>query len=290
MENVRKQSARARASHRLKETAFHGLIILFGLLMIYPLMWMLSSSFKPATEIFSTTSLIPVQFTLENYAQGWKGISGYPFTVFLMNSGLLVLMVIIGNVFSCSVTAYAFSKVTFPLRNLWFTLMLSTLMLPIHVRLIPQYIIYNRLGWVNTFIPLILPKFFATEGFFIFMMTQYMRGLPHELDEAAIIDGCGHFRHYAFIVVPLSVPTIITTCIFSFIWTWNDFFGQMIYLSKLNTYTVALALRQYVDAMGNSYWGAMFAMSVVSLIPLFAIFIGFQEFLVDGVTMGSVKG
>lgn len=168
--------------------------------------------------------------------------------------------------------------------------MMGTLMLPSHVRLIPQYIIYNHLGWINTYLPLTVSKFLATEGFFIFMMTQYMRGLPRELDEASRIDGCGFFQHYLQIIMPLCVPSIITTCIFSFIWTWNDFFSQMIYLSKVGTYTTALALRQYVDSMGNSYWGALFAMSVVSLAPLMIMFIVLQRYLIDGVTAGSIKG
>ena len=221
---------------------------------------------------------------------GWGGISGYSFGRFMLNSFEVVLFVIVGNVLSASLTSYAFSKLDFPLRNFWFAIMLGTMMLPMHVRLIPQYIIYNKLGWVNTYLPLTVSKFFATEGFFIFMMTQYMRGLPRELDEASRVDGCSFFRHYWNIILPLCVPSIITTCIFSFIWTWNDFFAQMIYLSQISTYTVALALRQYVDAMGNSYWGALFAMSVVSLAPLMIMFITLQKYLVDGVTAGSIKG
>lgn len=273
-----------------KAAKFHIPVILFGILMIYPLLWMLSSSFKEATEIFQSSSLWPRKWILDNYIQGWQGISGYSFGTFLRNSFQLVIVVIVGNVISCSLTAYAFSKLNFPLRGFWFAIMMGTLMLPSHVRLIPQYIIYNHLGWINTYLPLTVSKFLATEGFFIFMMTQYMRGLPRELDEASRIDGCGFFQHYLQIIMPLCVPSIITTCIFSFIWTWNDFFSQMIYLSKVGTYTTALALRQYVDSMGNSYWGALFAMSVVSLAPLMIMFIVLQRYLIDGVTAGSIKG
>ena len=286
------ETARLRAKRRfhLRDLVFHVLVIALAIVMVYPLLWMLTSSFKPGTEIFKTASFLPETWTLDNYSQGWQGISGYSFWVFLSNSLSVVAMVMLGNVFSCSLTAFAFAKIRFPLSGFWFAIMLGTLMLPFHARLIPQYVIFNSLGWVNTYIPLILPKFFATEGFFVFMMTQYMRGLPKEMVEASRIDGCGYFMHYWRIILPLTVPSIITTCIFSFIWTWNDFFSQMIYLSKIETYTVALALRQYVDAMGNSYWGALFAMSIVSLIPLLVIFIGFQRFLMDGVTMGSIKG
>lgn len=273
----------------IKEAAFHILVITFAVLMLYPLLWMLSSSFKQPDEIFKGISFLPQTWTFANYIQGWAGISGYTFARFFGNSFLLVTAAIIGNVVSCSLTAYAFAKLQFRFRSFWFAIMLGTLMLPMHVRLIPQYIVYNRFGWINTYIPLILPKYLATDGFFIFMMTQYMRGLPKELDEAATVDGCGFFRHYLTIIMPLSVPVVITTSIFTFIWIWNDFFSQMIYLSKLQSYTVALALRMYVDAMGNSYWGALFAMSVLSLAPLFAMFIGFQTYLVEGITAGSLK-
>ncbi len=269
---------------------FHILIILFGLFMIYPLLWMLTSSFKPGNEIFKGGSFLPQTWTLENYSVGWSGISGYSFGHFLLNSLKIVALAMIGNVLSCSMAAYSFSKVEYRMRNLWFTLMLVSMMLPLHVRLIPQYILYNKLGWVNTYYPMIIPKFLATEGFFVFMMTQYMRALPRDIDEAAIIDGCGHAAHYAMIILPLSVPSIITTCIFTFIWTWNDFFTQMIYLSNIKTFTVSIALRQYTDAMGESYWGAMFSMSIVSLIPLLIMFIAFQRYLIEGVTAGSIKG
>ena len=275
---------------RFKEILFHVVVIAFGIFMIYPLLWMLTSSFKPGTEIFQSSSFLPETWTFENYRVGWSGISGYSFAWFLGNSFLIVIVAMIGNVASCSATAYAFSKLNFPLRNMWFAMMMGAMMLPLHVRLIPQYIVYNSIGWVNTFFPMTVPKFLATEGFFVFMMTQYMRGLPREIDEAARIDGCGYLSHYLRIVMPLSVPTIITTCIFTFIWTWNDFFTQMIYLSNITKFTVSIALRQYVDAMGESYWGAMFAMSIVSLIPLFVMFIGFQKYLIEGVTAGSVKG
>ena len=269
---------------------FYVLVILFGLFMIYPLMWMLTSSFKPGNEIFKGVSFLPQTWTLENYGVGWSGISGYSFGHFLLNSFKIVLLAMIGNVFSCSMAAYSFSKVEYRSRNFWFTLMLVSMMLPLHVRLIPQYILYNKMGWVNTYYPMIIPKFLATEGFFVFMMTQYMRALPRDIDEAAIIDGCNHVTHYVAIILPLSVPSIITTCIFTFIWTWNDFFTQMIYLSNIKMFTVSIALRQYTDAMGESYWGAMFAMSIISLIPLFVMFIAFQRYLIEGVTAGSIKG
>lgn len=148
---------------------------------------------------------------------------------------------------------------------------------------------YNKLGWINTYLPLMVPKFLATEGFFVFLMTQYMRGLPKEIDEAAICDGCGQWQRFIRITVPLSVPAIVTTTIFTFIWTWNDFFSQMLYITGIEKFTVALALRQFVDATGNSSWGALFAMSTLSLLPLFLMFVFFQNYLVEGITAEVLK-
>jgi len=165
-----------------------------------------------------------------------------------------------------------------------------TLMLPFHVTIIPQYIIFNSLEWVNTYLPLTLPRFFAVEGFFIFLLVQFMRGIPSELEQAAKIDGCGPIRIYWYLMMPLSLPAIVTTMIFTFIWTWNDFFGQLLYISNIDLYTVALGLRMFLDSSGKSAWGSMFAMSTLSLVPLFAVFIFFQRYLIEGITTGGVKG
>lgn len=273
-----------------RNIVFHLFIIIVGFVMLYPLLWMLVSSFKPNSEIFKSFSLAIKSVTLENYISGWQGISGITYTRFYLNSFLLVVLSMVGNIVSCLLAAYAFGKLKFPLKNFWFALMMLTLMLPKHVKLIPQYVMYNNFGWINTYLPLVVPKFLAQEGFFIFLMTQFMRSLPREIDEAATVDGCGSFKLFLNIVVPLSVPAIVTTAIFSFIWTWNDFFTQMIYVNDVKKYTISLALRQFVDAMGNSSWGGLFAMSVVSLIPLFLMFVVFQNYLVEGITSGSVKG
>lgn len=258
--------------------------------MLYPLIWMFFSALKPNVEIFKNISLIPQTWTFENYISGWQGISGVTYGRFFANSFLIVFFAVIGNLLSCSLAAYAFGKLQFPLKNIWFMLMLGTLMLPIHVKLIPQYIMYNQFGWVNTYLPLIVPKFLATDGFFVFLMTQFMRALPKEIDEAAIMDGCNEFSMYAKIIMPLSVPTLVTTSIFTFLWTWNDFFSQMIYINDVKKFTISIALRQFVDAMGHSSWGGLFAMSTLSLVPLFLMFVIFQNYLVEGITAGSVKG
>lgn len=186
--------------------------------------------------------------------------------------------------------AYAFARINFKFKKILFAIMLTTLMLPFHVTVIPQYIVFDSLGWINTYWPLILPKFLAVEGFFIFLLTQFIRGIPRDLDQAAKIDGCGPIQIYWRIIMPLSIPALMTTMIFTFIWTWNDFFSQLLYISELDLYTVSLGLRMFNDSMGQSSWGPLFSMSILSLIPVFIIFIFFQRYLIEGITTGSVKG
>jgi multiple sugar transport system permease protein len=226
---------------RTKIFISHFFIILIGLGMMYPLLWMVSASIKTSNEIFQGTNFFPQHFNFDNYVFGWQGVSGVAFGKFLINSIFLVAVAIVGNVCSCLLASYAFARLEFPLKKMWFAIMIGTLMLPLYVKIIPQYIIFNNLHWVNTYLPLLIPRFLATDGFFIFLMTQFIRGLPHELDEAATVDGCGPFQTFFRIIAPLTVPAIITTAIFTFIWTWNDFFSQMIYLSNVQMYTVSVA-------------------------------------------------
>jgi len=283
-------SGKIRSRFKLSTPIYHILVLGFGIMLLYPLLWMVSSAFKDNIEIFQGTNFFPETWRLDNFAQGWAGLSGVSFGRFFINSFLIVFFNIIGNVVTCSLTAYAFAKCNFKFKKIWFGIMLGMMMLPMHVTLIPTYVIFNRLGWINTFLPLTVPSFFATQGFFIFMMTQFMRGIPKEIDEAAQIDGAGPWNHFTRIILPMSLPSIITTAIFTFIWTWNDFFMQMIYLTSIDRFPVALALRQFVDATGTSSWGALFAMSTLSLIPLFLIFVFLQKYLIEGVTAGSIKG
>ena len=275
---------------KLRVGAYHFFILFFGFSMLYPLLWMLSASFKTNAEIFTGTNFFPVAPTLDNYRSGLRGVSGYGFLHFFGNSFLIAGLSIIGNALSCSLAAFAFAKLKFPGNKILFAIMMVTLMLPFHVRLIPQYIVYNNIGWVNTFLPMTVPKFFATEGFFIFLLVQFMRNISNELLEAPNIDGCNIFQIFVYFILPLSIPALVTVAIFTFIWTWNDFFSQMIYLMDPAKFTISLALRMFVDATGQSSWGALFAMSCLSLIPLFALFIVFQRYLIEGIAAGSIKG
>jgi pectin-derived oligosaccharide transport system permease protein len=267
----------------------HVALIAGALVMIYPLLWMLASSLKPEDQIFTDLSLIPEEVILSNYAEGWSG-AGQSFGTFFTNSLIVCVGAVVGNLIACSMAAYAFARLDFRFKGFWFALMLLTIMLPQHVTLIPQYAIFLSLDWVNTYLPLIVPKFLATDAFFVFLMVQFIRGLPGELDDAAKVDGCGPFGVYWRIILPLLVPALTTTAIFTFLWTYDDFFSQLIYLSDTGLYTVPLGLRLFLDSSGESSWGPMFAMSVVSLLPTFAFFLLFQRWIVEGISTTGLKG
>jgi multiple sugar transport system permease protein len=268
--------------------AKHTGLILLTLVMLYPVIWMVVSSLRPNEEIFRSPGVIPDSFRIENYSAGWTALAS-PFGHYLVNSAIVVLGCILGNLVSCSMAAYAFARLEFTGKKMWFAIMLGTIMLPIHVIIVPQYVMFSQVGWINTFLPLIVPKLLATDAFFVFLMVQFIRGLPRELDEAARIDGAGHPRIFLQVILPLMLPALATTTIFTFIWTWNDFFSQLIYLTDPEMYTVPVALRSYVDATVSTSWGSMFAMSVVSLLPIFLAFLAGQRFLIKGIATTGIK-
>nr|WP_145946054.1 carbohydrate ABC transporter permease [Paenibacillus sp. Y412MC10] len=267
----------------------HVLIVLVGLAMLYPVLWLLSSSFKPNQAIFTDTGLWSHSFTIDNYKNGWKGFQGVSFSRFFGNSALISILCVLGNIVTCSLAAYAFARLDFKLKKIWFALMLVTIMLPYHVTLVPQYIIFSKLGWINTFAPLILPKWLAHDSFFILLMVQFIRGIPRELDESATIDGCGQGKLYLRIILPLLTPALISTAIFTFIWTWDDFFSQMIYISDIKLFTVQLGIRALYDPSGSSDWGALLAISVLSLLPITLIFLMFQRYFLEGIATTGLK-
>ena len=269
---------------------YHAAVIGFGFVMLYPILWMVASSFKPADEVFANvTSLIPRKPTLDNYAQGWAGFGGIPFITFFRNSLIYSVAATVLVVCSSAVSAYGFARLKFAGRRFWFVLMLLTLMLPVQVQVIPEYIVFSKLGLLNTFWPLLLPRI-GGQAFFIFMIMQFIRGIPRELDDAAAIDGCGEIGIFWRIVVPLITPALMTAAIFSFYFTWGDFLGPLIYLNDPRLYTIPVALRTYSDPAGVSNWGAIFAMATLALVPVFAVFVFFQRYLVEGISTAGLSG
>lgn len=267
----------------------HVVLMLGVVVMIYPLVWLLGASFKPENEIFTSLNPFTAHPTVDNYRTGWTA-TGVSFTVYLTNSAIVTLGVVIGNLASCSLTAYAFARLDFAFRKVWFMLMLGTMMLPFQAVLIPQYTIFFKLGWVNTYLPLIVPYLLAFDSFFIFLMTQFIRTIPRELDEAAEIDGASHLRIFWSVILPLLKPALITTTVLSFVWFFNDFLRQLVYLSDTAKYTAPLGLNSFIDRASGSSYGGMLAMSVVTLVPTVVVFLTFQKRLVDGVGTTGLKG
>lgn len=276
---------------RIKSAIFHIIALALVAMVLYPALWMITSAFKPNSEIGgANNALWSNNFSFDNFATAMEGIGGVSTLTFFTNSLILAVGAVVGTVLSASISAYAFARINFPGRGLFFGMMIATLLLPFHVVIIPQYIVFQQLGLVDTYVPLLIGKFLAADAFFVFLMVQFMRGLPAELDEAARIDGAGHVRIFGSIMLPLMKPALISTSIFSFIWSWNDFLGPLLYLNTPEKYPLPLALRLFVDQTQSSDYGAMIAMSVLALLPVLVFFLVFQRYIVEGVSTQGLKG
>ncbi len=266
----------------------HLVMIASCLVMFYPLLWWIGASFKSTAEL-GQPGLFPKQWLWQNYTEGWVALPKYTFTRFFENSLMLNASTTILHAVSASLVAFGFARLTFPLKGMWFSILLLTLMLPGQVTLIPQYTMFHSFNWVDTYLPLVVPS--AMGGaFFIFLIVQFIRGIPRELDESAKIDGCSWFGIYARIIMPLTVPALITVTIFSFIWGWDDYFGPLIYLNSVDKYTVPLALRMFIDTQSAVAWGQLLAMSLLSVLPPVLIFFLAQKHFVEGIATSGLKG
>ncbi len=276
---------------RLGTVVYHVIVCGIGFIMIYPLLWMILSSFKETHTIFATAGeLIPRPFVLENYANGWKGFAKVSFGTYFGNSFFIAVTATIGTVFSSALVAYGLSRCNFFGRKFLFGAMLVSMMLPAQVLMIPQYLWYQQLGWTNSYLPLIVPYYFAIQGFFVYLLLNFINGIPRELDEAATIDGCSYYGTFARVIIPLLVPAMITATIFSFIWRWDDFLSALLYVNDSARYPVSLALKLFSDPGSSSDYGAMFAMATLSIMPVVLIFIFLQKYLVEGISTSGLKG
>jgi multiple sugar transport system permease protein len=265
-------------------------LIAITAVVLYPLVWLLFATFKPNSEFGSNLGLLPEAPTIDNYLKVMEGIAGVPMWRFFANSLFIAVGSVVGTVLSSALAAYAFARIQFKGLGIFFAAMIGTLLLPFHVVIIPQYIIFNQLDLIDTFWPLLLPKFLATEAFFVFLLVQFIRQLPRDMDEAARIDGAGHARIFWSVILPLVKPALITCAIFAFIWSWNDFLGPLLYLTSPENYPLPIALRLYNDQTSTSDFGATVTASFVALIPVLLFFLVFQRFLVDGVATQGLKG
>lgn len=266
------------------------LLTAVGLILIFPLIYMFFGSFKSNQEIFGTLNLLPKSFNPAGYIEGFKGSGQIAFSTYLWNSCFLVFPTVILTIISSILTAYGFSRFNFPGKRLMFTLVLALMMLPGSVLLIPRYLLFVKLNWIDDYKVFWIPAALGTSSFFAYMFIQFFRGVPRELDEAARIDGCSSFRILVSIMMPLSKPAVISAAIFQFIWTWNDFFQQYIYISSVSKYTVSLGLRMALDATTAIVWKNILAMSVIAILPCVIIFFCLQKYFVEGIATSGLKG
>lgn len=266
------------------------ILVVVGIVMIYPVVWLFFASFKSNEELFGSASLIPKKFMWDSYIEGWKGTGQYGYSTFFLNTIKLVIPTVFFTVISSAVVAYGFARFKFPFKKILFALMISTLMLPNAVVIIPKYMLFRDLGWIDSYNPFIVPAIFAGYPFFIFMLVQFFRGVPRELDEAATIDGCNSFTIFVKIMLPLSKPALFSVGIFQFMWTWNDFFNSLVYINSVSKLTLPLALRISLDASASVSWNQIMAMALVSILPCILIFFFAQKHFVEGIATTGMKG
>jgi oligogalacturonide transport system permease protein len=264
-------------------------IFIIGFALLYPIIWMFFATFKTNDEIFGSTALLPKSFSLQNFIDGWNG-TVIPYSKYFLNTALLVIPTTIFTLISCSLVAYGFARFRFPGKKILFAVLIATLMLPNSVIIIPRYTLYNKLHWLDSYLPFYIPAILACYPFFIYQLIQFMRGIPRELDESAYIDGCGTFRVFYQILLPLMKPALFSAALFQFMWTYNDYFNSLIYINSVKKFTVSLALRLSLDAESVVVWGKVLAMAFVSVLPLIILFFAAQKYFVEGIASTGLKG
>lgn len=264
-------------------------LLMFALLLFFlaPTFWMISSSLKVSNEIFaSPITWIPENPQWRNYVKIFEVLPLWRFT---WNTFVVVTLAVIGTVISSAVVAYSFARISWPGREIWFSLLLATMMLPDVITLVPRFVLFSNLGWINTWLPLIVPYWTATTAIYVFLMRQFFRGIPHELEQAAMIDGAGRLRILFQLILPLSVPVLATVAVFAIIQHYNDFLNPLIYINSQSLWTLSLALRAYNDT-NVSNWELVFAAATFMLLPMVILFIFAQRYFVQGIATTGFGG
>lgn len=261
-----------------------------AIIMLYPIIWLVGASFKQNNEIFTSIGFIPKKLDFQAYIDGWNTKGDYTFTLYFINTFKYVIPKIVFTLFSATITAYGFARFDFPFKKIMFSVLMATMFLPQVVTRIPLYLFWKNLGLLDSYVPLIANSVFAQEPFFVFMMIQFLRSIPKDLDEAATIDGCGEFGILWRILVPALKPALTSVVIFQFVWTFSDFLGPLIYITSQDKFPVSLALKLNVDPSTSTPWNQVFAMSLISLLPAIILFFSAQKYFVDGVTSSGIKG
>ncbi len=275
---------------RLSAVVRYTVLLLMGLVMLYPMIWLVGASFKSNAEVFTEIGFWPSRFDFSAYAKGWKTSSEYTFATYFLNSFLIIIPKVIVTVISCVLVAYAFARFEFWGKKFLFSVMVGTMMLPLIILRLPQYLMFKEFGWVDTYLPLVIPSAFATDTFFVFMLVQFLRGIPRDMEEAAQIDGCNALQLLWYILVPILKPAIISVVVFQFIWSMNDFMGPLIYLSSVENYPVSLALKMSIGATEEVEWASVIAISVVALVPSLVVFFMAQRHFIEGAASSGIKG
>jgi multiple sugar transport system permease protein len=289
MNKPHKRPTRSRSRQtRLRAFFLHCVLLAASLVFTFPFLWMLFTALKtPAELLKGTAAFFPAQPQWSNFL---TAVTVIPFLRYLMNSLTIVILVMMGTLFSSTTAAYAFAKLNWKGRDKWFVVMLATMMIPIQVILIPTYVMYAHIGWLGTRLPLIVPTFFGGgAAFYIFMLRQFFKGIPKELSESAIIDGAHHGHIFLRIMLPLCKPALITVLLFTFMGTWNDYFGPLIFLSNPEHWTLALGLRAFQMQFGGRF-DLMMAAAILIMTPTLLIFFLAQRSFIEGITFTGIKG
>jgi oligogalacturonide transport system permease protein len=279
-----------RLVERISAFVRYGILVIVGLVMVYPLLWLVGASFKSNAEIFTNPGFIPMAPTLEGFQKGWETSTPYNFGHFYWNTFMMVFPKVVGTAISCTIVAYGFARFDFPGKRILFGCLIAVLLLPDVVTRIPQYLVFRDLGWLDTYLPMWVPSALAGDAFFVFMLVQFLRAIPRDMEEAARIDGANTFQVLIFVVVPMLGPAIVSVCLFQFMWSMNDFLGPLIYISSVAKYPISLALQLSIDATETFSWNKILAMTVISLAPSLVVFFLAQKHFIRGVATGGTKG
>ena len=281
-------------AHKVGKFFQYFVLILVGVIMIYPLVWMIGATFKSNAEIFSGIGFLTANPTLQGYIDAVTSNYGGDINIWraFLNTYSYVLPKVVFTVISSVVAAYGFSRFQFRGKNLLFGIMISTLFLPQVVLNVPQYLMYNTFGWINSkwYLPLWVPTLFATETYFVYQLVQFMRSIPHDLDEAAAIDGCGPVKILYKIICPMLSPSLVACALFQFMWSCNDFMGPLLYVQDPSKYPMSIFVKMSMDADNGFNWNRILALSLISIIPQLVVFFCAQDAFIDGISAGAVKG
>ncbi|MDD5849484.1 MAG: carbohydrate ABC transporter permease [Firmicutes bacterium] len=265
------------------------IIVIIGIVLLFPIIWMFFATFKDNADLFGTVKLLPSTWHFENYIEGWKGSAGITYTKFFLNTFLLVVPTTLLTLFSSTLVAYGFARFNFPYKKLLFTLLIAMMMLPNTVVIIPRYILYNKFHWVDSYMPFYAPALLCCNSFFPYMLIQFLRSIPKDLDESAYIDGCSTWKCLTKIILPLMKPALFSAGLFQFLWTYNDYFNSLIFINSVKKYPISLAVRLSLDSESIVNWGKVMAMAFVAVLPLMVLFFCCQKYFIEGIATSGMK-